>query len=321
MDGFTPTQHSDVESQIKVAPLDTTVDSGLNHTELSLTKLATLDTADGCVFGVSHLHHQLFVICRQSDTVLAYRDDRPFERLEDVHVSGLRDPWDVASCSTHSCLYVTDLEGGCIWRVTLTPKSSNQTAPWSKSMTERWLDNVDRPWTVSVTDDARVILVTGTGLVLVIAPDGTQLCTVPLPAHIHIPLHAIELPDRTYLITHGLLEAQCHQVCQLRLIADTGSSEVVRTFGGESNKQECLRLREPWYVAALGRETFCLADSRNARLVLLDRELRLQTVVETKSGWTSRRPWRISYVERLGLVVVGLYNGGTEIYSTQQRDS
>lgn len=274
------------------------------------------------VFGVAFLGDRLYTIQRQSNSVLVYEivEDietdlhaprkTSFERKTDVIVvDGMKDPWDIAGCPVRGCLYIADLAGGCVWRVMIPTLNGTDKCAYR---VERWLDGIDRPWTVSVGRPPRVVLVTGTGNVTIYRPDASPIAAVRHPAELptpsvgravpRYPLHVIEAVDGvqdddhlSLAMGHGLLDGTPHGVCQFDL-ATTSHDQAVATIKSETEVSCCatphatvryaadVAVREPWHLAVVPPTSVTaddendggifVADFRNNRVLLLDRRLR-----------------------------------------------
>jgi hypothetical protein len=82
----------------------------------------------------------------------------------------------------------------------------------------RWLEGVGWPWTMSVTSDLHLLMVSSQPPQLdIYSPDATRLNSISLPSDVTNPLHAVELvlksPDVTqYVVSHGRNDNELHRV-------------------------------------------------------------------------------------------------------------
>ena len=85
------------------------------------------------VYGVTQLHDVVYIVCGRSSTILRF-NAITHQRLTDIVIKDMTDPWDIAACERTSQLYVADwLE--CIWRVSSDGKDEKRWLSTSPSDT------------------------------------------------------------------------------------------------------------------------------------------------------------------------------------------
>ena len=121
--------------------------------------------------GVTQLHDTVYIVCSQTSTIMRF-NATTHQRLTDIDVKGLRDPWDIVACERTSQMYVAD--PSCVWRV-----SSDGTD------IKRWLpkspDDTFKPRTLSVTSTRLLVTSWRTHQLIQFDADGDELRRVPLP--------------------------------------------------------------------------------------------------------------------------------------------
>ena len=133
----------------------------------------------GDVCGVTQLHDVVYIVCGLSSTILRF-NATTHQRLTDIVVKGLREPWDIVACERTSQLYVADME--CVWRVSSDGEDIKRWLPKSP-------DDTFRPYTLSVTSTRLLVTILRTCQLREFDSDGDELRRVQLP-HDMDPLHA-----------------------------------------------------------------------------------------------------------------------------------
>ena len=96
----------------------------------------------GDVRGVTQLHDVVYIVYFASSTISRF-NARTHQRLTDIDVKDLRDPWDIVAYEQTSQVYVADYKK-CIWRVSSEDEVIKRWMPKSPSDTFK-------PATLSVT--------------------------------------------------------------------------------------------------------------------------------------------------------------------------
>src|SRR6218665_3917471 len=81
-----------------------------------------LDMADRNVNGVACLAHRLYVLL--TDAIRVFEDLEPFNRVTELTIPGMKSLVDIAACHNFMCLYATDRERACVWRLDIDHKAS-----------------------------------------------------------------------------------------------------------------------------------------------------------------------------------------------------
>jgi len=240
------------------------------------------------VIGVTQLGDVVYMVCGESSSIVRF-NATTHQRLTDINVNGLSEPWDVAACQQTSQLYVPDYIDECIWRVSADGADIKRW--WSKSSSDMFI-----PWTLSVT--ATYLLVTSAvaNQLMQLDAAGNQLSRVQLP-HEMYPHHAVESPTGTFIVSHysTQLETQ-YQVSEVQT-----DGKVLRQFSGSRPSP----LGWTPHVAIDSHANIFLADLGNCCIQLLDAELKLRRVILEDCQLNYAQPWRLCYTERTGQLLVG----------------
>ena len=148
------------------------------------------------VRGVAVLDGLLYVVCELSSLIHVFDTKKNFTSLDDIRVSDMNDPNDIAACTTSKLLYVADCSTGkrdstgCMWKVSPSGKVS------------QWLlDEGFSPYSLSVRK-GRVLMTPLSDNQLLIFDEKQQLKEkIPLPGRME-PRHAVETGRKTVVVCH-----------------------------------------------------------------------------------------------------------------------
>jgi hypothetical protein len=258
--------------------------------------LASL-SVDGDVWGVAQLANKIYVVC-QPVTIRVYAASPPYDRLPDVKVEGMENPWDIAACSVSQHLYIADMVAGCVWRTEV------------GGLVDRWTRYiaVDNPSSLSVTS-GRLLVVRYNKELVQYGDTPDQPKHIPLPDYMD-PLHAVETSHGTFIVCHTGRpgDDQHDQVSEVDV-----DGRVVRVYGGQRG-HGLHQLDYPRHLAQDAAGRLLVADCNNGRIVLLNSQLELDRVLLDYVDL----PWRLSYVEGTGQLGVGEYIGScVKVYSVK----
>jgi len=256
----------------------------------------------GRVWGVTQLHDVVYIVCWQSSTILRF-NATTHQRLTDIVVKDLRDPWDIVACERTSQLYVADLMN-CVWRVSSDGEDIKRWLPKSP-------DDTFKPWRLSVTSTRLLVTIQSlrTHQLREFDSDGDELRHVQLP-HDMAPLHAVESPTGTFIV--GRYNAQLLQeqdVFQGDVVEVNTGGEVLRQFSG--SRLSSLGYTE--HVAIDSHGNIFVVDYRNRRILLLDEHLSLRRVI-IDDHQLNKPPRYLCYREQSGQLSVGLHEGGVAVF-------
>ena len=245
--------------------------------------------------GVTVLRDVVYIVCLSSSSIIMFHATT-HERLTDINVKGLREPWDIAACELTSHLYVIDYEY-CIWRLSsaglhlLTTVIKREKRYWTKSSSDTF-----KPWKLSVTSSRVLVTSLDTNELMQLDAAGEQLRRVPLPDYMKDPHHAVESPSGSFVVAH--YNTQLMHQCQVSEVNTEG--RVLRQFSGS--------LGWTHHIAIDSQGNIFVADYYKRRVLLLDARLALRRVIIDEHQLTDR-PYRLCYNEQSAQLLVGLHLG------------
>jgi len=250
----------------------------------------------GRVMGVTQLHDVVYIVCWQSSTIMRF-NALTHQRLTDISVMDLREPWDIIACERTSQLYVAG-DVKCVWRVSTDGTDINRWLPKSP-------DDTFKPWTLSVTSTRLLVTSYFTRQLRQFDAGGDELRRVQLPDHM-VPLHAMESPTGTFIVSLNNTQLKQWQVVEV----NTGG-EVLCQFSGS----RLTSLDWTPHVAVDSHGNIFVADGDNRHILLLDDHLSLRRVIIDEHQLNHKWPWRLCYREDKGQLLVGLDVGGVVVFS------
>jgi len=246
------------------------------------------------VYGVTQLHDVVFVVCHRSSTILRF-NATTHQRLTDIVVKDLKDPWDIVACEQMSQVYVVEFEK-CIWRVSADGADSKRWLPESP-------DDKFKPWTLSVTSTRLLVTSPDTKQLMQFDADGNELRRVHLPDYMDLR-HAVESPTGTFIVSRRNTQLKQYQVSEV----NTGG-EVLRQFTGS----RLSSLGYTPHVAVDSHGNIFVADY--LRILLLDAHLTLRRVIIDEHQLNYKQPpLRLCYREQSGQLLVGFTGGDVSVF-------
>ena len=260
------------------------------------------DTADSVsvllfvvVRGVTQLGDVVYILC-QSSSIRRF-SATTHQRLADIVAKGVREPWDIAACERMSQLYVADWE--CVWRVSPDGTDIKRWLPKSPS------DRIELS-TLSVTSSRLLVTSSSDNQLIHLDAGGDELRRVPLPDYMR-PLHAVESPSGTFIVSHSNTQLGQDQVSEVNT-----EGQVLRQFSGS--------LGQPLHIAADLHGNIIVADSDYRHILLLDAKLALRRVIMDEHQLNYREPRRLCYMEQSGQLLVGFFGiNGVAVFDVLRR--
>jgi len=256
---------------------------------------------------VTQLRDVVYVVCYGSSAIRRY-NATTHRRLADIDIIGLNSPHDIAACELTSRLYVAD-SWDCVWRVSSDGADRQRWLPKSPFETIT-------PWTLSVTS-SRLLVTSRIGRQLrqFDAAGGDELRRVGLPDYMD-PLHAVESPTATFVVSHRNQQLNQDQVSEV-----SAEGQVLRQSSGS--------LSWPQHIAVDRQGNIFVADSRNDRILLLDAQLALRRVIidarqlsyrlPLRRRYVRQQPCRLCYTEQSGQLLIGFFGGGVAVFDVLRR--
>jgi len=272
---------------------------------------------------VTTLNDKIFVVYEKLPFIVVYMSQQPYTRLPNISINGLKDPTDIAAGS--SCLYVSDIErldieSVAIWRVKAADNKVGQ-----------WLSGV-KAVSVSVTSEEKLVL-----LVMVDSQGSVEERNLTHCCEIHVyssgavketviklsrdifisPWCAVMRTRKTFIVSYGFEWHEMSRVCEVDM-----TGHMLKAFGSAPG-EGVGQLSAPCHLSLDDEERIIVADTRNHRVLLLNKQLVLQRVLVTWNDPQSLTddawgPVRLHYDRHSGRLFVGLETGHVDIY--QLRD-
>ena len=250
------------------------------------------------MWSVSHLMDKLYAICVGSKILEVYEDRLPFKHVGGIAVAELKAPWDLASCEKNQLLYVSDVVDSQVWRVT----------PFGE-VKPLVVKGRGWPWTLSVTDDGLLVMVSEEPALRVYSSEGDVLQEISLPPGFNNPQHAIITPMSTFVVSHGRGITELHRVCEVN-----ASGQVIQEYGGLQGSA-IGQLNWPHHITSDGAGRIFVTDSNNHRVILLDSHCQHVRVILSAEHYNINWPHRLCFLKQTGQLIVGLASGCFSIFS------
>jgi len=251
--------------------------------------VSVLCVVDYLLWGMTQLHDVVYVVS-MSSTIMRFNATTR-QRLTDIIVKDLRDPYDIVACERTSQLYVADVQ----YVLQVSPDGPD---------IKRWLpkspDDTLKPTTLSVTSTRLLVTSRDTRQLRQFDADGDELRRVQLPDHM-APRHAVESPTGTFIVSRKNTQLEQYQVVEV----NTGG-EVLRQFSGS----RLISLGDTPHIAVDSHGNIFVADEDNHHILLLDNHLSLRRVIIDEHQLKYEEPQRLCYREDKGQLLVGLFRGG-----------
>lgn len=247
------------------------------------------------VVGVTILDTLMYVAHHGLNVISVYKTAPTFKHMKEITVDGLSEPFDMAACPLNRCLYITDSENKCVWKV--------QAADGKAT---KWMENIFDPFTISVSSKGNVLMVRQPNTVAEYNVEGAvvEKCRVDYVPKIEDIQHAVENEQGNFVVIHGGQRDKVHAICEVS--KDGG---LLRSFGSDPGNG-AQQLRNPRHVAVDDQDRVYVVDAFNDRVLQLDK--RLQTVLKIPCSARSQ-PLRLAIND--GQILIGRY-GAVDVFST-----
>lgn len=266
--------------------------------------------------GVTVVDDKIYVLSGSIGSVLVYQARDPFSFIDEIAIPEITSPWDIAGSSESSCLYISDKDTSCVWKVSLTEVEKDG---WFGSeryehLVSRWLCGISEPHTLSISNDGTMLLL------LVGNPprletydhDSTLIRSLELPLDVEDPRHALESSTGTYVISYGWSGTKTQGLVEL-----ASDGRVLRT---NEPLNEWQQLKNPHHLAIDAENRVYVADFYNNRVLLLDSNLhwdQREVLTEDKNGIS--KPHRLSLDRDNKHLIVAHSDGGkVDVYTLEE---
>jgi len=263
------------------------------------------------VRGVTTLNDKIFVVYDELPFIVVYMSQKPYSRLPNISINGLKNPSNIAAGSR--CLYVSDTGSVAVWRV----KAAD-------SKVDQWLSGLIA-WSLSVTSEEKLVLLvwvdlqgsieernaTWHGEIHVYSAGAVKETVIKLSRDITVPLHVVMTTRKTFIVNYGLPWHEMNRMCEVDM-----TGRMLKAFGSAPGR-DVGQLYSPSYISLDDEERIIVADSSNDRVLLLNRQLMLQRVLvkwRPQSFDDVQGPLKLHYDRHSGRLLVGLHTGHVDIY-------
>lgn len=254
------------------------------------------------VYGLAILDNELFIATGWSSNI-EVRNLNELSSCRQFQVAGLVCPYDMVSCTSNKCLYISNVKDKCsLLEILNVDTNGNIITKWSTTQ------NVVE--SLSVTYDKTVIFTTFEEEVPWIyeyCPDGKLKCSVKISTDTQIVrvLSVIKLSDDHFLISYGSIKYEnvLHRVCLVKVDENRVIKTVVTSFGGMMGSSE-QELCVPMHIIKTNDGSIMVADRENSRVLLLDANLKFKRILVSGQHCPLRKPMSLCMDESRGLLFV-----------------
>ena len=143
--------------------------------------------------GVTKLRKEIYILCPLDHLIRVYEDREPFRLQKDMEIEETKFPRDIGSSEQENCLYVSDNDERCVWKIT------RETDDQHKII--KWLTTDYKPWTLSVSREGELLMINRSSHSLMIyGPDAELIRSIPITRDIKYPYHAVETTIGNFII-------------------------------------------------------------------------------------------------------------------------
>ena len=147
---------------------------------------------------MTRLKDYIFILCVQTKSIRVYEDTTPFDLLMLIATEEMKSPRHLVSSATSECLYVSDYDSSCIWKIAL-----------EDHKVTKWMCSRDRPMGISVSNDGQVIAVHSNETSMrrfigIYGTDAGLIRRIDLSNENYEPMKAILKPNGQFITFHAL---------------------------------------------------------------------------------------------------------------------
>ena len=224
------------------------------------------------VLGIAAMNDKLYIACKNKDAVLIYSKSR-FEKEKELRVNGMQYPHRISAYAEKNCLFISDGEEAsskCIWIVK------------DGDVCEKLVENIDCR-SLSVTLNGELLIVDKKHKCIhLYNSDGRCFCCVKLPDEINLDerVYAVKsLRESFYVNAVCTREYKNNKTFYNMVYEVSKDGYIVKTFGGRAGRGsgQLSGRKHPMAVDKYGR--LIVGDEGNKRILMLDSNLQLLTIV------------------------------------------
>lgn len=263
------------------------------------------------VYGVAKLRNEIYVLCQSTagNVIRVFEDQTPFSLQRKIELKEIKSPHDIGSGERENCLYISDLELKCVWKITRETDD--------KHTIIKWLVTDYQPLTLSVSNDGQLLVINHSSSMLMLYESDARLSkSIQLPRNIEKPCHALKTSSGNFIVLHEWTQTEeeedngshARPRTDRRSISELteDGQNIIRTF---SPLNETITITCPFYISLDSDDRVFVADGWNHRVILLDYDLTLWNRIhlpkyDKTPSWSSY-PWRVCYDEEKRQLVIG----------------
>lgn len=262
-----------------------------------------------CIAGVTKLQNDVIYVLRhasQSSSIRVYKDQSPIQWQTEILLEGVGLAHDIAASNESQCLYISDKDKKCLWKMTIT-----------NCHLSKWLEHVGDPFTMSLSfDDLLVIPRCGQpARIEVYARNAALVHRIQLASEIENIRHAVETPTRSFIViaqcterTSGTVQqASRWTVCEV-----TRDGDAVRVFEAADEAQQ---LSNPHHLSLDLSDGVLVADYGNHTVVQFDSDLKWRQILLSTYKDSLVKPVRLFFDQKKRQLLVGQRGGTVSMYT------
>lgn len=294
----TPEHRADDASAEESSNVCELIDVPRDFTSSSLLTLTSPDTSfevSESAWSVAVFKEWICVLLRNPTLIQFHRSVSPYSIEDELKMASIVNPWNMRASNVSHCLYVTDKDARCVWKV----------SPGERSAT-RWIPGIEDPFRVSVTAEGQVIVPRwGRRACLnLFGPDGTGSERIHLPDVVIEPRDVLMTSLGELIISNRWSDTKTWGVTKL-----TRKGLIVQRFDPTIPAQQ---LNYPAELCLGPNGCVYVADFNNNRVVELDAVLKWKSVLLTKQNDFIDRPKSLCFDDTSKRLMVA-YSGKIRI--------
>lgn len=257
---------------------------------VAMQETGVVDIGERCATGVAKLHGSIYILCKNPSSIVIHRDESPFDRTGEVSLEDVEAPYDLASSTKSSCLYLTDCKGNRVHKMTLPSQEVS-----------RWGPEIGYPHTLSVTspeDQVLLLMYESPSRLEIYGPDAKQVRCINLPDEIEYPKHAVGTSGGNYVISGKVKGSEAWGVFEMNV-----DGKILHRL------TQANHLTESYHLAIDSADRLIVADCWNNRLAIIDAKLSRCEELLPKNSKGLKWPWRLHYVASDNQVLVLEHDG------------
>lgn len=270
----------------------------------------------GTLRGVTQLEDQIYVLSSKDNIIHIFKGET-FKSVKQVLLKSFNssiEARDIVACSKAKCIYISDRQGKCIWRLT---KDGNELTDWvsfsgdghfrklSVALDGQLVMPHADPWRIEIFESRE--------------SKGYPVQQVMLPSDIDKAQSVLKISKNTFLVCHGMDAIDCHRVCKIE-VESKNQGHMCRSYGGKKGRLN-MQMDFPSQITVDQFGYVYVADCHNDRVLLLDEKLTLCSTLLTRDENDMKKPCRISYDCQLNRLIVETERGQVNVYQCRHLHS